>query len=233
LGTTFHRRALIAHLGAGGLLAATARAFAAAPPPAVPGLAASDGSPIRNFALPSRAPFADVPGLQRFGAAEAEADVVVHEIFDYNCAFCRTAAPALDEVLAGDDRLALVLVHDPILSPASAAVAALQQTVFRRSGADAAHGFHRALLGSRGFVDAPRAKQVAAALGLDLDGPDDGHPARAETDLAAQRRRAADLGLKITPSFVVGDTAFIGWPGPVTLRAMVAAERSCGRLRCD
>lgn len=226
LATTIDRRALMIRMAAGLGLAATASRGAAALT-----LASDDGSPIRNFAMPSKTPFADLPGLQRFGAANA--DVVVFEAFDYNCGFCRKAAPALDEVLAGDDRLALVLVHDPILSPASATVAALQQTVFRRFGGEAAHGFHRALLDLRGFLDAPRARIVATTLGLDLDGPDDGHPARAEIDLGAQRRRAAELGLKITPSFVVGDTAFIGWPGAPTLRAMVAAERACGRLRCD
>lgn len=224
--TTVDRRTVIAGLGGGLLLAATAGEAATT------GLAADDGSPIRTFAMPSRTPFVGVPGLQRFGAEDA--DVVVFEAFDYNCGYCRKAAPDLDAVLASDPRLALVLVHDPILSPASAAVAALQQTIYRRSGAEAAHGFHRALLDLHGFVDAPRARAIALAAGHDPATVEASREAaRAAADLEAQKKRAADLRLKVTPSFVVGETAFIGWPGAATLRAMVAAERACGRLRCD
>lgn len=227
MATTLNRRAVTAGLSGGLVLAATARAAGA-----LSALASDDGSPIRTLAMPSRMPFIDVPGLQRLGSPTA--DVVVHEAFDYNCGFCRKAASGLDEVLAGDDRLALVLVHDPILSPASAAVATLQQAVFRRLGDTAAHAYHRALLDLHGFLDAARAREVARSMGLDLAAAEAAEPlARAEADLRAQRGRIADLRLKFTPTFVIGETAFVGWPGPATLRAMVAADRGCGRLRCD
>jgi protein-disulfide isomerase len=227
-GGNMNRRDLLAGLGAGllsvgraapGLSASTA-------------LAADDGSPIRNFAIPSRLALADLPGLTTRGAAPA--DVVVFEIFDYNCGYCRRAAEEIDTVLRHDAKLALALVHHPILSPASLEAARVQQTILRRHGAERAYAFHLALFSARGFIDGAKARAIAADMGLDA-GPSERaeERARVEDDLVAQRRRVADLGLRMTPSFVIADTAFIGWPGSGTLRDMVASARRCGTLRCS
>jgi protein-disulfide isomerase len=222
-----NRRDLVAAL-AGGLLAAGPVAPAWG---AVTTLEADDGSPIRNFAVPRRLVPSDLSGLTTRGGTAS--DLVIYEIFDYNCGYCRRAASEIEDVLRADAKLSLALLHNPILSPASLEAARWQQAVFRRHGAERAYAYHLALFAARGFVDGAKARAIAADMGLDAV-PSEREPerSRVEGDLDLQRRRVADLGLRITPSFVIADTAFIGWPGGATLRGMVAAARRCGTLRC-
>lgn len=214
------RRRLLLTLAGVSALAGVGAARAAYP------LVSEDGSPIRNFSLPRDADILGVRGLQRFGADDA--DTALIEVFDYNCGYCRTAAGPLDALLREDRRLALVLLHSPILSPASVDVARIQMAVHRRHGLNAARALHLALMTSRGFLDAGRAMGIATGLGLDVSRSD----VAMEADLRDQRATVTRLGFRSTPTFVLGNTAFIGWPGPKTISSMVGQMRSCGRLTC-
>jgi len=214
------RRLLHSLVGAGALAAAPSVVRAALP------LFSEDGSPIRNFPPPRDADVQRTRGLQRIGAATA--DTVLIEVFDYNCGYCRNAAAPLDELLRQDPRLALVLLHSPILSPASIDVARIQMAVHRRHGGEAGRAAHLALMAARGFLDAGRAMAVVTALGFEISPSE----AALDADLHDQRATVARLGFRSTPTFVLGDTAFIGWPGPKTISTMVAQTRTCGRPAC-
>lgn len=213
-----------------------ARAFvgsarAGSPPVDALALASDDGSPIRNRALPAEA-FAGLAGLQRIGGTEP--DIVIGEVFDYNCGYCRSAAVPLDALVERDGRVALELLHHPILSPASRAVAILQQAVFHVFGPASARALHLALLGHRGFLDEQRVRAIARAEGIDLDAIDAPAVAgSAALEVDAQTSRAHALGIRVTPTFAIAGRAFIGWPGPSTIAGMIAEARRCGRLRCD
>lgn len=213
------------------LSAATAFATLAAVRPSraetIAGLSAIDGSPMRNVVVSDTEGLARARELQRFGSAAA--DVVVVEAFDYNCGYCRGAVHELDALVRADAGIALVLFHLPVLAPGSVEAARVQTAVRRHHGADAALSLHTALFGLRGTVDGAKAQALADSLGL---GVTESELAAANEDLAAQRTLAGRLGFRITPTFVMGDVAFVGWPGRPTLERFAAVMRRCGRISC-
>lgn len=210
-------------LVAGGL--ATAAQGAAAR--AAPGLAAEDGSPMRSFTLADPAGLIAKAGLQRFGAAAATVELV--EAFDYNCGYCRAGARDLDALLRDDPSVALRPLHLAILSPASLAAARVQIAVDHRWGETAARALHVALLGTHGLADGEKALALARDLGSPVT-PE----AMAAADGAIRRQietgRAA--GLRMTPTFVIGTTAFVGWPGRRTIETFLGAARRCREPVC-
>lgn len=208
----------------GGLAGATVTGGARAEAPA---LAALDGSPMRSFAVVDPAGLARTDGLQRFGAADP--DVVLIEAFDYNCGYCRAAVRDLDALVAADRRLALAPLHLPILSPASLEVARIQTAVRMRHGLDGGRAVHVALLEQRGFVDAAKARRVTEEFGVTVTAEDE---ATAEAAVRRQWAAAKSAGVRMTPTFVLGATAFVGWPGRATIESFVAAMRRCGRVAC-
>ena len=194
-------------------------------------LRADDGKPVANFRVPSDIPVDGLPGLVTAGARQP--DVVLTEFFDYNCPFCRAAVGSIDALLDEDRGLRLVLVNNPILSRGSRAAAQVQQAVLRVGGPEKAYAFHRAALEHRGLMDGLSAIAVAANLGLDREvlAKSAELPQVADA-LSRQAETAKELGFETTPSFVLGSTAIAGYPGPKSLRAVVAATRACDRPVC-
>jgi protein-disulfide isomerase len=133
-------------------------------------------------------------------------------------------------MLAADQSVELVLVHHPILSSASVDAAGLQQAVFLHHGAERAYDVHLAVMASRGPANGARVRSICREMGL--DGFSDGELVLAAAQVASMTKGAIALGLKFTPSFILADTAFIGWPGRGTLDAMIAAKRQCGQVQC-
>lgn len=217
------RRRVLLVVGAAGLAAALRPASAAAP-----ALVAEDGSPMRSFTLADPTALAATTGLQRFGAADA--DVVLFEAFDYNCGYCRTAAKDLDLLLRDDPRAALRPLHLPILSPASVAAARVQAAVHRRWGEAAARDLHLALLAARGTVDGPRASGLAGDLRIAVTAEE---VAAADPEIRRQTEAGRAAGFRMTPTFVVGSTAFVGWPGRRTIEAFLTAARRCREPVCS
>lgn len=108
--------------------------------------------------------------------------------------------------------------------------ACVQQAAVLTYGAQRAYDLHLAVMASHGPMNGARVRMIGAQMGLGDIRSD--HVERATTEVAEMRRGAAGLGLRITPTFVLGETAFIGWPGPLTLRSTIEANRRCGRLQC-
>jgi protein-disulfide isomerase len=161
-----------------------------------------------------------------------EGDVTLVELFDYNCAYCRSSMPEIAALLAEDKQLRLVLKECPILSPGSVQAARVGVLVAKEGGDYWA--FHEALFSGRGQVDGEVALKAAAALGLD--------PASLRTDLAAadvtevldKNYEIADaLGVTGTPTFIIGDEIISGAVGYEALRGRVESMRKCGRTSCD
>lgn len=214
------RRSILTLLGAGTLsFAPKARAAE---------LLSDDGSFIRTLDVSAEKLLRAYPKGQRFGAEHP--DVVLIEFSDYNCGYCRRAWGPLSELVSADARLAVHLVHFAILSPGSEAAAVLQQAVWLREGADKAAALHRAMMNLSGHIDADRARMVCASLGIAFPSADLMKAAR--FDIAENRRLAAPLNIRYTPTFAIADTTFIGWPGPGTVSTMIAQARQCGRLQC-
>lgn len=155
------------------------------------------------------------------------------EFFDYNCPYCRKAAADLHRLMMDLRDLRLGLVNNPILSPASEQAARVEYAVQKLGGPAKAYEFHRRLFDGLGVIDCEKALDVAARLGAPVpeitrlaEGPD------ARSAISAQLRLAASLGMAATPSFMIGGAGLFGYPGPATLKRLIASVRECGQVSC-
>lgn len=155
--------------------------------------------------------------------ANPNGDVTLVEFFDYNCPYCRQAAPMLMELEQKDPGLRLVFKEFPILGPGStfAARAALAS---RKQGKYLA--FHKAMMAYNGAIGESSTLEVAAAVGLDVEQlkKDMEDPA---IDQAITRNLALAEALRIsgTPSFVVGKEILRGLADADTMKRLIATAR--------
>jgi protein-disulfide isomerase len=152
-----------------------------------------------------------------------DGDITLVEFFDYNCPYCRQVASVMRKAEEADPQLRIAYKEFPILGPNStfAAKAALAAN---RQGKYVA--VHRALYGVRGAVDPGKIKEVAMAIGLDMD--------RLNADMADPAIQAAitknialaqALRINGTPGFVMGDQILRGATDFETLQAMIRTAR--------
>ena len=151
-------------------------------------------------------------------------DVTLVEFFDYNCPYCRKAAPILDQAEAADSGLRLVFKEFPILGPGSnfaarAALASLKQGKYE--------AFHDAMMAHSAAIDETSTLEIAGQVGLDVEllKKDMQDPA---IDEAIKRNLAlaGDLRINGTPSFVVGDEIIRGLTDLPTLQGVIADTRA-------
>jgi len=134
-------------------------------------------------------------------AGKADAEVAIVEFFDYNCGYCRRVAPTLTKLLE-ENNVRLIFKDLPILGPGSQ-IAARAALAAQRQGAYVA--FHRALMDLKSPATTEAIEEISRTLGLDA--------ARLKTDmdspgirsiLAQNQQLAGAIGVRSTPSFVVG-----------------------------
>jgi protein-disulfide isomerase len=145
------------------------------------------------------------------------------EFFDYNCPYCRKAAPMLDQLEQSDKQLRIVYKEFPILGPGSgfAARAALAS---QKQGKYLA--FHKAMMLYQGQIDESSSLEVAAQVGLDVEQlkKDMENPA---IDLAIKRNLALAQALRIsgTPTFIAGREIVRGLVDPDAMKQLIASAR--------
>jgi len=154
-----------------------------------------------------------------------DGDVTVVEFFDYNCPYCKQAAPILKALIEQDNGVRLVYREWPILSEGSvfaarAALASREQGKYEE--------FHWALMAL------PRANEnsvlgAAESIGLDIekllidmDAPE------IDEHIALSMRLTQELGFQGTPSFVIGDAVAPGLIQLDQMKIMVEEARISG-----
>ncbi|NBT22728.1 MAG: hypothetical protein EBT10_05340 [Methylocystaceae bacterium] len=194
-------------------------------------LTSDDGQTIQNFRIPSELDPATVPGL--IWSGRKDADVILFEFFDYNCSFCHQAAKELNKVLSTDPGVRLGLINNPILSLGSMQAAKVQQAVLRIYGPRAAYNFHSALFNQRGQKDGTLALDVALAAGLNRDRIEETADSTIIADvISRQIKLAENLGMSLTPSFILAGTGALGWMGINSLKEMIISARKCDQVSC-
>ena len=192
---------------------------------------AASASPIRNFRIASGKAPSDLPGVILAGPPKA--GLILYEFFDYACSYCRIAAQEIDTLFGPTAGVRLGLVQHPVLSPQSADAARVVLATARLHGDDIAYRLHVGIFEAPGRASGEKALTVAAAQGLNAKALAE---EAAREDIAAivdaQSQRALALSLPATPSFVLGDFAFVGWPGAESIEDIIEAMRRCGGLRC-
>jgi len=129
-----------------------------------------------------------------------DAPVVIVEWADFECPFCRAAAPVMDDLLRRyPDSVKLVFKNYPLSMHPNAEVAARAVIAARSQGKF--WKLHEALFNPRlGTVDAKTIQRVAGEVGLDVKQLEADMASKEVADiLAAEKEEAAKLGLKGTP----------------------------------
>lgn len=153
-----------------------------------------------------------------------DGNFVIYEFTDYNCGYCKRVFQPLQELLAGDSEVRLVIKEFPILSQTSvlaaqAGIAAQAQGVFPE--------FHVAMMTARGAISMESILDAAETAGADT--------ARLQADMNSpavaaiiDRTRAAAQALEIsgTPGLVIGSQVIPGAISIEQMREIVAAERA-------
>ena len=153
-----------------------------------------------------------------------DGSLVIYEFSDYNCGYCKRMFPTIQQLLANNDDIRLVVKEFPILSQSSliaarAGVAAQKQGKFP--------AFHREMMIYRGQVSEAVIMKAARAAQLDLNQlrKDMDSPA---TNAIIDRTRAgaAALNLNGTPALVVGETIIPGAVSIEKLQNVINRERA-------
>ena len=153
-----------------------------------------------------------------------DGNFVIYEFTDYNCGYCKRVFQPLQELLAGDSEIRLVIKEFPILSQTSvlaaqAGIAAQAQGVFPE--------FHVAMMTARGAISMESILDAAETAGADT--------ARLQADMNSpavaaiiDRTRAAAQALEIsgTPGLVIGSQVIPGAISIEQMREIVATERA-------
>ena len=148
-----------------------------------------------------------------------DGDIVLIEFFDYNCPYCRRAAPILFELIKDNPELRIIMREWPILGPDSELAARASLAARKQDGFAS---FHEALMAQ------PRANSVMIRRAAEQAGLD---YARLQADMQAaditahievSRRAAAELGISGTPTFLIGDTLVPGLLEKADLQALIS-----------
>ena len=153
--------------------------------------------------------------------------VPVVEFFDYQCGYCKQVAPALRKV-QGEDDVRFIYKEIPILGEPSV-VAARAAIAARRQGKYVE--LHNALMAHRGRLSKDVVMSLADGVGLDverleadMERPEVGEAINANLELAHS------LGIRGTPTIIVGDTLVPGAVELAQLRELVEATRKDCRI---
>lgn len=189
------------------------------------------GKPVVNYRLNATLTTDGLPGV--LWTPSESPDVILVEFFDYNCPFCRKAARDLEGMRAKDKDFKIGFVQNAILGLDSFQAARVSLAVLKTQGPQAAYALHNDLLTQRGVVSGISALKAAGRLGFDAakieavaDEPDMGAVLKRHISLAE------NLGFSATPSFMLNGVGVLGYPGPKSMKKMIAAVRSCDELVC-
>jgi len=157
-------------------------------------------------------------------AGNPNGDVTITEFFDYRCGYCKSTLSVVLQLLAEDSGVRLVLKEFPILSAEStiaaraALAAGIQGKYFK---------FHNALMGARGSLGKDEIMDIAAKSGLDTSRLAlDMETPHIQAQVDANHELAASLGIRGTPTFVIGNQILPGAIDVDTLRQIIQMMRA-------
>ena len=151
-------------------------------------------------------------------------NVIVYEFTDYNCGYCKRMFAPIQEMLANNNDIRMVIKEFPILSQSSltaarAGIAAQKQGKFL--------SFHREMMTYRGQVSNASIMTAADNSKLDFDQLQQDMDSSAATAIIDRTRTAAAaLNLNGTPAFIIGETVIRGAVDINELQSLVDRERS-------
>ena len=150
-----------------------------------------------------------------FVEGDPKAETTMVEFFDYRCPYCKAVVPRVDQVIAEDKGVRVVLIEFPVLGPDSvfasrAAIASSAQGKYM--------AFHDAMMSHRGNLDQDTVLELAKKVGLDVERlKADMQAPEVEAMIQRHYELADKLGVTGTPAFVIGDELV---PGAIDVETM-------------
>jgi protein-disulfide isomerase len=158
-----------------------------------------------------------------------DGDITIVEFMDYRCGYCRRAYPDVEELVASDGNIRLIVKEFPILGEQSVLASRFAVATLQVAGAEAYKAVHDELMTMQGDINELSLELVAEDLGLDVDAI----VARMQDDavtrvIAENHELAQQLQINGTPSFIFGDEMVRGYVPLEAMRQIVAEERADG-----
>jgi protein-disulfide isomerase len=154
----------------------------------------------------------------------ANGSLVIYEFSDYNCGYCKRMFPTIQQLLANNDDIRMVVKEFPILGQSSL-IAARAGVAAQKQGKFSA--FHNEMMTYRGQISEATIMTAARTAKLNLDQlrQDMDSPA---TNTIIDRTRAVAAALEIngTPALVVGETIIPGCVSIEELQNVIRRERA-------
>ena len=155
-----------------------------------------------------------------------DGDITIVEFLDYRCSFCKRAFPAVEELIASDGNIKIIVKEFPILGEASVLGSRYALATKRTHGDDAYKMVHDAMMELRGDLNERAIERISDGLDLDHDDIEADMESEEITQIIADNR---DLGARLqiqgTPSFIMGERFVRGFVELDQMRAIVAEER--------
>lgn len=195
-------------------------------------LIGDDGGVVPNHAVKLPGPIETMPGVVT--AANPNGKTTLVEFYDVNCPFCRIASVDIEDMVATDADLRLVLVPYPVLGPASVAATQVELALARLATPQQFYAYHHKIYAQRGTITGLRALQLARESGFDRRAIDTiSNSGDVAQTIKAHLALGKSLGISATPGFIIGGVAALGYPGRNALQAIVDAVRSCDKVICE
>lgn len=156
-----------------------------------------------------------------------EGDITIVEFMDYRCGYCRKAAPEVEDLIASDGNIRLIVKEFPILGEASLASARFAVATRIVAGADAYKQVHDALIELQTEPSEVTLTRLAEGLALDADAIlAEMDSAAVDAELSANHKLARALNINGTPSFVFQDELMRGYLTGPQMEQVVAQKRA-------
>jgi len=163
----------------------------------------------------------DAPAL-----GNPEGDVTLVAFFDYQCPFCKSNHPVVEQVIREDGNLRFVMKDWPIFGAPSLYASQLAlgaQSIGRYEAA------LEALMATQGRLTKPQIESALSAAGVDPREAAAGYRGdRKKIDalLARNDEQALAIGLQGTPAYIIGRDVYPGAIDAETLRSAIKTARA-------
>nr|WP_246040456.1 DsbA family protein [Roseovarius arcticus] len=149
---------------------------------------------------------------QSWVGGNLDGDVTIVEFMDYRCGYCRRAFPEVEELIAGDGNIRIIVKEFPILGEQSTIASQFAIAAQQQLGDDAYKSLHDAMMTYKGDMAVPALTRLAEALGLDatliVDHMDSDEVAKV---IADNRALGQAMQISGTPSFIMHDQIVRGY----------------------
>ncbi|KAA9008964.1 DsbA family protein [Histidinibacterium aquaticum] len=155
-----------------------------------------------------------------------EGDVTLVEFIDYRCGYCRRAYPEVEELIAADGNIRLILKEFPILGEDSTKSSQFAIAVKQIHGDAIYKDIHDALITLRGEANEENLQRLAEGFGLDPQPIFERMESEEVAEVISENRALAEeLQITGTPTFVLEDQMLRGYVPLAQMERLVEAAR--------